>query len=66
MVPARYHGKARKKERKKGGCFKKDGMPTPVGVSFFLDKPPTVEEKIHYITCPPIRLPKLKQVYRLL
>jgi len=53
----------RKKER---GLFLKNGMPTPVGVSFFLGKPPTVEEKIHYITCPPIRLPKLKQVYRLL
>jgi hypothetical protein len=58
--------KERKKERKKekGWVFKKNMQCRLQWVfQFFLNNPPRVEGKIHYITCPPITLPKLKQVY---
>jgi hypothetical protein len=48
--------KERKKERNKerGGCLKK------------MEWPLQWRKKIHCTTCPPITLPKLKQVFRLL
>jgi hypothetical protein len=51
--------KERKKERNKE--IKKGG-----GVFQKMECPLQWRKKIHYTTCPPITLPKLKQAFRLL